>query len=533
MKLKEQSRLIAGCYCRLSDDDEKDGTSISIETQRKILTEYCKEHGIQVYDVYEDDGFTGTNFNRPSFKRMMEDAKSKVINVIIVKDLSRFGRNYLQVGSYISDIFPMMNVRFIAIGDDVDTERGDTDYDLMLPIKNVFNEYYPADCSRKTKQAFIAKANNGEYIGAFAPYGYNKSQEDKHLLIVNTETAFIVRWMFEMAAYDGYGYNKIATVLSAHRIPTPMAYRAQQRQEIYEKDPYGWNLATVSKILNDKTYLGFLISGRRRKPSFKSNRIVKQAEEDWIVVPDVVPQLVSQKLWDDAHEKLDSRKRTSTSGFDNIFAGLIKCDKCGYALGIANASSRSNYYMCNTYKKKGPSRCSSHYILYRELYESVLTDINDVLKMIREDKDAFIHKVLHKLDNDSDNEDERIENQIKVLNARVAELDRKFDQLYEDRFNGVLSDRKFKELSSKCETEQDEARARLEMLTKKQQTSKSTEYGVEQFVEMAEQYGELKELDGEILNRLIQSIVVGDRIKVGAENEQDITVNYRFIGKIA
>ena len=153
--------------------------------------------------------------------------------------------------------------------------------------------------------------------------------------------------------------------------------------------------------------------------------------------------------------------------------------------------------------------------------------------MIREDKDAFIHKVLHKLDNDSDNEDERIENQIKVLNARVAELDRKFDQLYEDRFNGVLSDRKFKELSSKCETEQDEARARLEMLTKKQQTSKSTEYGVEQFVEMAEQYGELKELDGEILNRLIQSIVVGDRIKVGAENEQDITVNYRFIGKIA
>ena len=363
MKLKEQSRLIAGCYCRLSDDDEKDGTSISIETQRKILTEYCKEHGIQVYDVYEDDGFTGTNFNRPSFKRMMEDAKSKVINVIIVKDLSRFGRNYLQVGSYISDIFPMMNVRFIAIGDDVDTERGDTDYDLMLPIKNVFNEYYPADCSRKTKQAFIAKANNGEYIGAFAPYGYNKSQEDKHLLIVNTETAFIVRWMFEMAAYDGYGYNKIATVLSAHRIPTPMAHRAQQRQEIYEKDPYAWNLATVSKILNDKTYLGFLISGRRRKPSFKSNRIVKQAEEDWIIVPNVVPQLVSQKLWDDAHEKLDSRKRTSTSGFDNIFAGLIKCDKCGYALGIANASSRSNYYMCNTYKKKGPSRCSSHYIL--------------------------------------------------------------------------------------------------------------------------------------------------------------------------
>lgn len=533
MKYKEQSRLIAALYCRLSDDDEKDGTSVSIETQEKILTDYCKQHNICIYDVYIDDGYTGTNFNRPDFKRMMEDVKAKRVNVVVVKDLSRFGRNYLQVGSYISDIFPAMNVRFIAIGDDVDTERGDTDYDLMLPIKNVFNEYYPADCSKKTKQAFVTKALNGEYIGSFAVYGLLKSEEDKHVLVFNPETAPNVTWMFEMAAYQGYGYNKIALVLKEHKVLTPAAYRAQMLKRPYDKDPYDWNLTTVYKILNDKTYLGFLISGRRRKVSFKSKRIVRHDEEDWIMIPGIVPQLISQQLWDDAHAKLDSRKRTSASHFNNIFAGLIKCDKCGHALGIANASDRNNYYVCNTYKKKGPSVCSSHYIMYHELYDAILQDINDVLYMIRENRDAFVERVLHKLDSGCDNEDARIDNEIKALEAKIVELDRKFERLYDDRFNGLLSDRKFQELSARCEAEQDEARERRAQLVKKQNQSQTTVYGMEQFIEIAERYTVLTELDEEVLNRLIQSVVIGDRIKGSGVSEQHIRINYKFIGEIA
>lgn len=532
-KYKEQSRLIAAGYCRLSDDDEKDGTSVSIETQEKILTDFCQSHGIAIYDIYKDDGYTGTNFNRPDFKRMMEDVKKGLVNVVVVKDLSRFGRNYLQVGSYISEIFPQMNVRFIAIGDDVDTVRGDTDYDLMLPIKNVFNEYYPADCSRKTKQAFISKAMNGEFIGSFAAYGLQKSQADKHVLEFNEETSSVVIGMFEMAAYQGYGYNKIALVLKEQKTLTPAAYRAQHLKRPYDKDPFDWNHTTVYKILNDKTYLGFLISGRRRKPSFKSKRIVRQDEEDWIMIPGVVPQLVSQQLWDDAHEKLDSRKRTGTTGFNNIFAGLIKCDKCGYALGIANASGRNNYYLCNTYKKKGPNCCSSHYILYRELYDAVLSDINDILQMIRENKEEFVSKVLLKFDRGCDHDDARIDKEIKALENKIADLSRKFDQLYDDRFNGILSDRKFKELSSKCEMEQDEAKAKLEMLTKRRNSTQASAQGVEQFIAMAEEYSILKELDGEILNRLIQSIVIGDRVKNNGINEQEIHISYRFIGDIA
>ena len=532
MKYKEQSRLIAGLYTRLSDDDEKDGTSVSIETQEKILTDYCRQNNICIYDVYIDDGYTGTNFNRPDFKRMMEDIKAKKINVVIVKDLSRFGRNYLQVGSYISDIFPSMNVRFIAIGDDVDTDRGDTDYDLMLPIKNVFNEYYPADCSRKTKQAFVTKAMNGEYIGSFAVYGLLKSQEDKHVLEFNPETAPNVVWIFEMAAYKGYGYNKIASVLKENKVLTPAAYRAQMLKRPYEKDPYDWNLTTVYKILNDKTYLGFLISGRRRKASFKSKRIVRQEEEDWIMIPGIVPQLITQELWDDAHSKLVSRKRTAESSFENIFAGLIKCDKCGHALGIANASDRNNYYVCNTYKKKGPSVCSSHYIMYHELYDAILHDINEVLYLIREHREEFIARVLHKVEGE-DSEDARIENEIKALEAKIAELDRKFERLYDDRFNGLLSDRKFQELSARCEAEQDEAREKWSQLTQRQSRTQATAYSTERFIELAEAYETVSELDAELLNRLIQTVVIGDRNKENGVTEQSISINYKFIGEIA
>ena len=533
MKKKEQNRLIAALYCRLSDDDEKDGTSVSIETQEKFLTDFCKTNNITIYDVYIDDGFTGTNFNRPDFNRMMEDVNAKRVNVVIVKDLSRFGRNYLQVGFYISDIFPQMNVRFIAIGDDVDTARGDTDYDLMLPIKNVFNEYYPADCSKKTKQAFITKAMNGEYIGSFAVYGLLKTQENKNLLEINQEVAPNVVWIFEMAAYQGYGYNKIASVLSEHKILTPAAYRAQMLKRPYDKDPYDWNLTSVYKILNDKTYLGYLISGRRRKASFKSKRIIRNAEEDCIVLPGIIPQIISQQLWDDAHVKLDSRKREGTSGFNNIFAGLIKCDKCGHALGVANASDRKNYYVCNTYKKKGPEVCSSHYIMYHELYDAILQDINSVLDMIRDNREAFIERVLHKVSCSCDSEDNRIENEIAALEAKIVELDNKFERLYDDRFNGILSDRKFQELSMKCEAEQDEARERRAYLVKKQNSSQTTSFGTEQFVAMAEQFERLTELDGEVLNRLIESIVVGDRIKRGGVTEQHIRINYKFIGEIA
>ena len=267
----EQSKytISAACYCRLSKDDENDGTSVSIETQQQILSDYCEKNQMKVFDFYSDDGFTGTNFNRPDFIRMMSDVEKGLVNTIVVKDLSRFGRNYLEVGKYIEEVFPETGVRFIAIGDDVDTEKENIDLDLLLPMKNLFNQFYPADCSRKTRQALKSKAQKGEFIGSTAAYGYKKSKADKHILEIDENTAPIVERIFRMAAYENCGCNKIAKLLTAEKVMTPMAYAAKTAGRAYSKNPYDWNLTTVYtnySALNARAEVGItLLKAHRGK----------------------------------------------------------------------------------------------------------------------------------------------------------------------------------------------------------------------------------------------------------------------------
>ncbi len=532
MKRKEQSRIIAGGYLRLSDDDAQDGTSVSIETQSKIVKDYCLKHGFLLYDTYPDDGYTGTNFNRPNFKRLMEDAENGKINTIIVKDLSRFGRNYVQVGMYISEILPEMGIRFIAIGDNVDTGEDNVDYDLMVPIKNVFNEYYPADCSRKVRQAFITKASNGEFIGSQAPYGYRKSSEDKHVLEIDEETGPIVIDIFRMIAYLGYGYNKVARVLRERKIIKPAAYQAKIAHREFKGDPYDWNEATILKIVNNETYLGKLISGKRRKLSFKSKRVINQPEEKWIVIENVHPALISQELWDDAHKALSSRKRENHSGFDNIFAGLLKCDKCGYALSIATPGYEKGFYMCNTYRKKGPSRCSKHYIKYSEIYEAVLKDIQEVTSIIYNNEDTFVKMVIDKVGESAILEQKRIAKEISDLEQRIADLDVRFERMYDDRLNGMLSDSRFKDMSAKCEEEQARARDKIDELREWLASHKADEENARLLVSKVKELSVIKELDREILNRLVDSIIIGDRIKTSEGVKQSIRINYKFLGEL-
>lgn len=532
MKSKAQSKIIAGGYLRLSDDDAQDGTSVSIETQSKIVKDYCLKHGFLLYDTYPDDGYTGTNFNRPNFKRLMEDAENGKINTIIVKDLSRFGRNYVQVGMYISEILPEMGIRFIAIGDNVDTGEDNVDYDLMVPIKNVFNEYYPADCSRKVRQAFITKASNGEFIGSQAPYGYRKSSEDKHVLEIDEETGPIVIDIFRMIAYLGYGYNKVARVLRERKIIKPAAYQAKIAHREFKGDPYDWNEATILKIVNNETYLGKLISGKRRKLSFKSKRVINQPEEKWIVIENVHPALISQELWDDAHKALSSRKRENHSGFDNIFAGLLKCDKCGYALSIATPGYEKGFYMCNTYRKKGPSRCSKHYIKYSEIYEAVLRDIQEVTSIIYNNEETFVKMVIDKVGESAILEQKRIAKEISDLEQRIADLDVRFERMYDDRLNGMLSDSRFKDMSAKCEEEQARARDKIDELREWLASNKSDEENARLLVSKVKELSVIKELDREILNRLVDSIIIGDRIKTSEGVKQSIRINYKFLGEL-
>lgn len=528
----EHSKYTAACYCRLSRDDVQDGTSVSIETQKKILEDYCKFNDFNVFDFYCDDGFTGTNFERPNFKRMMSDLNNGAVNMVVVKDLSRLGRNYIETGKLIEETFPESGVRFIAVGDDVDTERENLDLDLMLPMKNIFNQYYPADCSRKTRQAFKTKALRGEFIGSTAPYGYKKSVDDKHVLEIDKATAPTIQWIFEMVAYHGYGYNKIARVLSKKKILTPTAYQAELNGKSYNKDPHDWNLATVRKMLENQVYLGHTINGKKRKISFKSKRVVLQPESKWIMVENTHEPIISQQLWNDAHKRLDSRKRTSKTGNVNIFAGLLKCDTCGCALGVANTSSRKNYYSCNTYKRKGKEACSIHYILKDDLYDILLADIQKKLKVVKLNEDDFIKRVLKKLGSTDNNQKECILEEISALEIRIKALDNKFDRLYEDRLDGVISDKRFKEMSSKCEDEQQKLSIRLEELKEHLNQQTEIKFNVSSFVDIIKQYTDVKALDKELLNRLIDKIVIGDKVKTDNGYTQRITIYYKFLGSL-
>lgn len=525
---------VAACYCRLSQDDENDGTSVSIETQCKVLEDYCTENRIRIHDFYCDDGFTGTNFDRPAFKRMMQDIDNGVVNTIIVKDLSRFGRDHVGVGNYLQFVFPENDINFISIGDNVEVNRENPGtMDMMISIKNVFNELYPADCSNKVRQALTTKAKHGEFIGSQAPYGYIKSPKDKHILIIDEEIAPIVREIFEMAAYKGYGYNKIAHILCDKHILTPSALQAQRSGKAFTKNPYLWNLASVGKLLENTVYLGTLTSGKRKKVNYKSKKVVKVSEDKWIVNENMHEPIISQKLWDDAHIRLESRKRRSTSGFDNIFAGLLKCEHCGYALGIANAVGRHKYYTCNNYKKQNRNNpvCTIHYTLFDELYESVLADIRAMVSAVHTDEDAFRKAVMEKANSRGESEQKSMAAEITMLESQIAGLVKKYDMLYDDRLNGIISENKFKELSERCENDQIRLTERLNKLKNEAANAEQQEDNIDTFIELVKEYSNIDRLDKEILNKLIEKITVGDRTKFeDGTVSQNVTIYYRFLG---
>lgn len=527
-----QSRYIAGCYCRLSRDDEHDGMSVSIETQRKVLEDYCRSHGYEIHNFYCDDGYSGTTYDRPSFKRMMDDMHNGMINMVVVKDLSRLGRNYIETGRLIEEVFPESGVRFIAVGDDVDTDRENMDLDLMLPMKNIFNQYYPADVSRKTRQAFKTKALHGEFIGTFAPYGYRKSAADKHVLEPDEVTAPIVVEIFEMAAYKGYGYNKIANVLRLRKVLTPTAYRMKLEGVRYDKDPYDWNLVSIRKILENRVYLGHTINGKKKKVSFKSKRVICVPEEKWVVVEHTHEPLVSDSLWSDAQKKLGSRKKANRFGEINMFAGLVKCDCCGYALTMANNRSQKKYFSCSRYKSKGKDACTIHYILFDSLSEAVLKDIQKKVRTIHRNEEGFVKKVLKSLGTTSSQKAEQAKHEMAAIEARLKELEVKFDRLYDDRLEGFISDKKFKEMALKCESEQEQLNERLAELTEQFGQQEEAVLNVERFVETIQRYAEVTELNREILNRLIDKIVVGEKIKTDKGYTQKITIYYRFLGDL-
>ena len=531
-----------GMYCRLSKDDGTDNESASIATQKSILTDYVKKQGWHLAKTYVDDGYSGTNFQRPSFQNMIKDIESGLINCVITKDLSRLGRNYLDCGLYLEVFFPEHNVRYIAVNDGVDTlNKSAMD---ITPFRNILNEMYSADVSVKIKSAYRARFQQGKFMGTTAPYGYVKDPADHNHLLIDDKVAHVVREIFDLAL-AGNGIAKIRKHINKQHILRPAAYAVEQGSTGYERhfegneeNRYIWSENSVRGILRSPIYAGNLAGYKRIAANMKSKKRPSKLPEEWEVIPDTHEGIVTQEEFDNVQQLITSRRLPENKGgFENIFAGVIKCADCGYAMRAMSANRRKRpdiidcvQYTCNNYGRYGNIMCTAHSIEARDLFNAVLIDINRFADMAVSDEKA-VRAIEKRLTETDQSRAKALEKEQRKLNKRLAELDRLFSSLYEDKVMERITERNFEMMSGKYQKEQLEIEARLKEVTETLNDSYEKSQGVRDFLSLIRNYQGIKELDATIINALIDKILVSEREKLtDGTVRQEIKIYYKFIG---
>lgn len=535
--MKKQQHYKAALYCRLSVDDGNFGGSVSIETQKILLEQYCKDHKITDYKFYCDDGCSGTNFDRPSFKKMLSDIDEGKINLVIVKDLSRFGRNYVVAGMYVQR-FTDSNIRFIAADDNYDSLVNSDD--LLFPIKNVVNEMYARDVSKKTKAAKKAKARDGQFIGSKAPFGYKIDPNDRHHLIVDEPAAQVVKRIFRLAS-EGVGYNKMAKIFREEKVLTPIAYFNLNNPDYFKSDywrkEFDWHVTSIRAILNNEVYLGKLVYGKQRNKSMKSKEKVRNPKEDWIVVENCHEPIITQELWDTVHKILNAKHRPAKAGEVQMFAGLLYCSDCGHCLTYSQKQRKDGSYhgaySCWMYKTHGKEYCASHYITFDTIYELVLIDIQRNLFQYRKNTDKFKSILSRKYQSDSQKQAEQITLEYEQKQKRCEELDKIISRLYEDNVLGRIGDERYESMSQSYELEQVEIKKALPILKSKIDELKRQSDCADNFINVIKKYTIIDKLDAAILNELIDKIVVHHKEQAeDGRTFQQIEIYYRFVGKL-
>lgn len=535
--MKKQQHYKAALYCRLSVDDGNFGGSVSIETQKILLEQYCKDHKITDYKFYCDDGCSGTNFDRPSFKKMLSDIDEGKINLVIVKDLSRFGRNYVEAGMYVQR-FTDSNIRFIAADDNYDSLVNSDD--LLFPIKNVVNEMYARDVSKKTKAAKKAKARDGQFIGSKAPFGYKIDPNDRHHLIVDEPAAQVVKRIFRLAS-EGIGYNKMAKIFREEKVLTPIAYFNLNNPDYFKSDywrkEFDWHVTSIRAILNNEVYLGKLVYGKQRNKSMKSKEKVRNPKEDWIVVENCHEPIITQELWDTVHKILNAKHRPAKAGEVQMFAGLLYCSDCGHCLTYSQKQRKDGSYhgaySCWMYKTHGKEYCASHYITFDTIYELVLIDIQRNLFQYRKNTDKFKSILSRKYQSDSQKQAEQITLEYEQKQKRCEELDKIISRLYEDNVLGRIGDERYESMSQSYELEQVEIKKALPILKSKIDELKRQSDCADNFINVIKKYTIIDKLDAAILNELIDKIVVHHKEQAeDGRTFQQIEIYYRFVGKL-
>ena len=540
--MKQPTIYNTAIYCRLSKDDGLEQDSSSIQTQKEMLTRYCRENGFIICNYYIDDGYSGKNFDRPSFKKMIADIEDGKINCVITKDLSRLGRNYLETGGYTEIYFPEHGVRYIAVTDGVDTSQGST-MDIT-PFKNLLNDMFVKDISKKVKSALLTRQKQGKFIGTTAPYGYLKDPADKNHLIIDERYAPIVRRIYEMSK-DGIGVNAISKKLRTEKIPRPAAAAAKesQRYDIYvdtEEKIYAWSHGSVREILRNPVYAGHIVGQRRPKISLKTDKRKTKLNAETFIVENCHEPIIDPQEWELVQRLITSRHKTRPEDepkYDNIFSGLLKCGTCGYSLTATHANRRNrpdvidNYaYQCNTYRMNGKEACTHHWLEARDLNEAILADIKRIANAAIKSDKKMLENISKKLRKNETDKTKQYEKDLRNCKRRLAELDRLFAKLYEDNASGKVSDRNYTNLSAVYEKEQIEIEEKINALNEVIKSNKENDINAENFVETIKNYADITELNAAMLNTLIDKIVVHEAEVIDGDKVQRLDVYYKFVG---
>ena len=535
--LRQQTTApITALYCRLSRDDEIAGESNSVSNQKRILETYAKEHGLIPYQFFVDDGWSGANFNRPGFTEMIERVENGEIKTVITKDLSRLGRNYLQVGMYTEIVFPRKGVRYIAVNDGVDSAQGDSE---LSALKNLFNEWMVKDTSKKIKAVFRSKGMSGKPITSQPVYGYLKGEDGT--FIIDEETAPVVKQIYSLCL-AGNGPTKIARMLTEQNIPTPgtVEYRRTGSTRRYYPDyPCKWSTNTVCHILERREYLGHTVNFKTEKVSYKVKVSVLNPEDKQMVFENTHEPIIDLETWERVQELRKQRKRPNRYDEMGLFSGIVFCADCGsvmYQQRYQTDKRRQDCYICGSYKKR-TADCTAHFIRTDLLTEGVTENLRKVTSYAAKHEARFMKLLTEQTEDGSKRRNAAKKKELEAAEKRIAELSAIFKRLYEDSVTGRISDERFTELSADYEAEQKELKERAAVLQGELSRTLEATANAEKFMKVVRKYTSFEELTPTLLREFVEKIVIHesealDGKRRGKLRRQEIEIYYSFVGKV-
>ena len=537
MQSKEKLGITA-LYCRVSRDDGTEKESNSITNQKRMLSKYAKTNGFKNIKVYEDDGFTGTNFNRPDMQRLLDDVEMGYISTIIVKDMSRFGREYLQVGYYTEHYFPEKNVRFIAVNDGVDSaNEEDNDF---TPLRNFMNELYAKDISRKVKSAHRVKGMAGEPLSQ-PPYGYMKDPENKKKWIIDPEAAAVVRDVFKMCL-EGKGNETIARILQERQVLIPMAYWQSKGLprggKIKQPNPYKWCKTSIAKILSQQEYCGDVINFKSYSISFKKKKRIPKPKEEWMVFKDVHEPIIDRETFEQVQKRNVSTRRRQPkpqNAIKSIFSDMLYCADCGSKLWFHTNTKNPNihFFSCSNYVNDYRGTCQTRHYVRADAIEEVITyELQRLADYLKYDQEGFAELLAEKTNKDMLNEQKNAKTQIDQSLARINKIDVLYERLYEDNVSGKVTDSFYMELSHKYENEKEELKKKIFNLKIQLDELNKKVFHKEMFLSAIGKFMEMKTITAPLIRELIDHIEVHETEGEGKYKTQRIVIFYRFVGYI-